>query len=360
MNVTSEFWKAKKVLITGHTGFKGSWLSLILHKMGADIFGYALDPPTNPNMFNELKINKLIRSCIGDIRELSKLATTVNLFRPEIVFHMAAQPLVRESYKDPVATYETNVIGTVNLLEVLRHSSSVKAVVIVTSDKCYENKEWHWGYRENDPLGGYDPYSNSKACAELVTTAYRNSFFNANEYKKHGVAVASARAGNVIGGGDWAEDRLIPDFVRAVSKGEEVKLRSPYAIRPWQHVIEPLAGYMRLAERLFHDGPDYAGPWNFGPEDNSARNVKYITKRFAEFWGGGFSFVLDKDTQPHEASFLKLDCSQAKAKLDWMSLWNIDEALKRTVDWYKAWFKSEDMLSITENQIVEYFQNTHN
>lgn len=360
MIVNSSFWKEKKVLITGHTGFKGSWLSLMLHKLGAGVFGYALDPPTNPGMFNELRIDDLITSFIGDIRDLSKLMHAVNLYRPELIFHMAAQPLVRESYKDPVATYETNVIGTVNLLETVRRSPGVKAVVIVTSDKCYENKEWHWGYRENDPVGGYDPYSNSKACTELVTTAFRNSFFNANEYMAHGVALASARAGNVIGGGDWAEDRLIPDFIRAIKNGEEVRIRSPFAIRPWQHVLEPLTGYMSLAEKLYNDGPVYAGPWNFGPEDTDARNVDYITKRFAEFWGDGFSFVPDIDPQPHEASFLKLDCSKAKAKLGWVSLWDIDQALKHTVEWYKAWINKEDLMSITENQIAEYFQDTNN
>src|SRR5450759_4295801 len=307
MTINKQFWNKKRVLITGHTGFKGSWLILLLHNMRSEVYGYALEPPTNPNMFEEAKIAGLVNSNIGDIRDYDKLLSTIQLVNPEIVIHMAAQPLVRESYKNPVDTYSTNVMGTVNLLEAIRKTPGIKAVVNVTTDKCYENREWRWGYRENEPMGGYDPYSNSKGCSELVTSAYRNSFFNAKDYQKHGVALASARAGNVIGGGDWAEDRLIPDFIRAISKGEEVKIRSPYAIRPWQHVLEPLSGYLMLAERLYSAGPSFAEGWNFGPEDSDSKSVEWITNKICQFWGNEASYELDKNPQPHESSYLKLD-----------------------------------------------------
>lgn len=290
MTINKQLWNKKRVLITGHTGFKGSWLILLLHNLGSDVYGYALEPPTNPNMYEEAKIAGLVNSNIGDIRDYDKLLRVIQKVKPEIVIHMAAQPLVRESYKNPVDTYSTNVMGTVNLLEAIRQTPGIKAVVNVTTDKCYENKEWHWGYRENESMGGYDPYSNSKGCSELVTAAYRNSFFNSKDYHKHGVALASARAGNVIGGGDWAEDRLIPDFIRAISKGEIVKIRSPYAIRPWQHVLEPLSGYLLLAEKLYTDGPKFAEAWNFGPDDRDAKNVEWITKTICDLWGEGASF----------------------------------------------------------------------
>ena len=256
-NLFSDIYENRKVLITGHTGFKGSWLCILLNKLGADVYGYALEPPTNPSLFVEANIDEFVTSYIGDIRNLEYLQEVMNTIQPEIVIHMAAQPLVRESYNIPVENYAINVMGTVHLLEACRHTPSVKAIVNVTTDKCYENQEWHWGYRETEPMGGYDPYSNSKGCSELVTSSYRNSYFNPKDYSKHGVAIATARAGNVIGGGDWADDRLIPDFFRAITQGEEVKIRSPYAIRPWQHVLEPLTGYLNLAAKLFSEGSAY-------------------------------------------------------------------------------------------------------
>jgi CDP-glucose 4,6-dehydratase len=355
MVISKEFWYRKKVLITGHTGFKGSWLSLILHKLGSDIYGYALNQPTNPSLFEEAGIRDLVNSHIGDIRNYENLSRIVQSVRPEIVIHMAAQALVRESYKNPRETYEINVMGTVNLLDVAKKVDSVRAILNVTTDKCYENKEWHWGYRENEPMGGFDPYSNSKGCSELVTAAYRNSFFNSNKYENHGVALASARAGNVIGGGDWADDRLIPDFIRAISKGEEVKIRSPYAIRPWQHVLEPLSGYLMLAERLYSDGTKYSEAWNFGPDDKDAQSVEWIANTFCNLWGKGASFSIDRDPQPHEANYLKLDCSKAKVELSWTPKWNIVTALESIVAWHKAYLAGENIRDFTLNQIDTYF-----
>jgi CDP-glucose 4,6-dehydratase len=355
MVISKEFWYRKKVLITGHTGFKGSWLSLILHKLGSDIYGYALNQPTNPSLFEEAGIRDLVNSHIGDIRNYENLSRIVQSVRPEIVIHMAAQALVRESYKNPRETYEINVMGTVNLLDVAKKVDSVRAILNVTTDKCYENKEWHWGYRENEPMGGFDPYSNSKGCSELVTAAYRNSFFNSNKYENHGVALASARAGNVIGGGDWADDRLIPDFIRAISKGEEVKIRSPYAIRPWQHVLEPLSGYLMLAERLYSDGPKYSEAWNFGPDDKDAQSVEWIANTFCNLWGKGASFSIDRDPQPHEANYLKLDCSKAKVELSWTPKWDIVTALESIVAWHKAYLAGENIRDFTLNQIDTYF-----
>jgi len=356
MNILfNDIYRGKRVLITGHTGFKGSWLSLLLNELGADVYGFALEPPTSPSLYKEAKIDELVTSYIGDVRDLDYLTKVIQEVQPEIVFHMAAQPLVRESYKIPVETYSTNVMGTVHLLEACRSTSSVKAIVNVTTDKCYENKEWHWGYRENEPMGGYDPYSNSKGCSELITSAYRNSFFNPSEYKNHGVAVATARAGNVIGGGDWAEDRLIPDFIRAISKGEKVRIRSPFAIRPWQHVLEPLSGYLRLAELLYTEGPKFAQAWNFGPYDHDAKNVEWITNTICEFWGDEASFEIDEKPQPHEANYLKLDCSKANAELNWFPKWDIQTTLKSIVDWNKAYLNNEDIREVTKRQIHQYF-----
>ncbi|HEY5590039.1 MAG TPA: CDP-glucose 4,6-dehydratase [Paludibacter sp.] len=357
MNLFNNVYKDRKVLITGHTGFKGSWLSLILHKLGADVYGYALDPPTNPSLFVEAKIDELMTSFIGDIRDYDKLLKVMHQVQPEIVIHMAAQPLVRESYKIPVETYSINVMGTVHLLEACRHNESVKAIVNVTTDKCYENREWHWGYRENEPMGGYDPYSNSKGCSELVTSAYRNSYFNPSKYKEHGIALASARAGNVIGGGDWADDRLIPDFIRAISSGKEVKIRSPYAIRPWQHVLEPLTGYLTLAAKLYTERAKYAEGWNFGPNDEDAKNVEWITKTICDFWGEGASFSIDTNPQPHEANYLKLDCSKSKAELGWIPKWNIQTTLQSIVDWNKSFANGDNMRVVTEQQIDQYYYN---
>ena len=349
-------YKHRRVLITGHTGFKGSWLCLLLNQLGADVYGYALEPPTHPSLFNEARIGELMTSYIGDIRNLNYLQEVMQKVQPEIVIHMAAQPLVRESYKIPVETYSINVMGTVHLLEACRNTKSVKSIVNVTTDKCYENREWHWGYRENEPMGGYDPYSNSKGCSELVTSSYRNSFFNPKDYEKHGVAVASARAGNVIGGGDWADDRLIPDFIRSITKDEKVLIRSPYAIRPWQHVLEPLTGYLTLAAKLYTEGAQYAQGWNFGPEDNDAQNVEWITKTICKLWGQGASYKVDTNPQPHEANYLKLDCSKAKAELGWVPKWNIETTLKSIVDWNKAYLCGENIREVTINQINQYFK----
>ena len=349
-------YKTRKILITGHTGFKGSWLCILLNKLGADVYGYALEPPTKPSLYIEANIDTFVKSFIGDIRNLVYLQEVMTKVQPEIVIHMAAQPLVFESYKNPVETYSVNVMGTVHLLESCRNTPSIKAILNVTTDKCYENQEWHWGYRETEPMGGYDPYSNSKGCSELVTSSYRNSYFNPNKYDYHGVAIATARAGNVIGGGDWANNRLIPDCLRAIIHGEEVKIRSPYAIRPWQHVLEPLSGYLLLAAKLFSEGSRYAEAWNFGPNDIDAKNVEWITNTICKLWGEGASFSVDKNPQPHEANYLKLDCSKAKAELNWTPKWDIETTLKSIVDWNKSMLKGDNIRIITEQQIEKYFE----
>lgn len=351
-----ESFKGKKVLITGHTGFKGSWLCLLLNELGADVYGYALEPPTKPSLYSEANIDELVTSYIADIRDLALLKSVLKKVQPEVVIHMAAQPLVRDSYIIPVETYSINVMGTVHLLEACRHTFSVKAIVNVTTDKCYENKEWHWGYREQEPMGGFDPYSNSKGCSELVTSAYRNSYFNPADYAKHGVAVATARAGNVIGGGDWANDRLIPDFIRSITRGEKLKIRSPYAIRPWQHVLEPLTGYLNLAAKLLYEGVVYAQPWNFGPEDSDAKNVEWITKTICDFWGEGATYEIDKNPQPHEANYLKLDCSKAKVELNWFPKWDIETTLRSIVDWNKQYNSGSNARELSLKQIIKYLE----
>ncbi|MFV0378021.1 MAG: CDP-glucose 4,6-dehydratase [Mangrovibacterium sp.] len=356
MNLFGDFYKNRKVFVTGHTGFKGSWICLLLSELGADVYGYALEPSTKPSLFEEARIGDLMTSYIGDVRDLDRLTQVLAQVQPEIVIHMAAQPLVRDSYKVPVETYSINVMGTVHLLEACRYTESVKAIVNVTTDKCYENKEWHWGYRENEPMGGYDPYSNSKGCSELVTSAYRNSYFNPNNYHIHGVAVASARAGNVIGGGDWANDRLIPDFVRSISKGEKLNIRSPYAIRPWQHVLEPLCGYLTLAAKLATDGPRYASAWNFGSDDDDTRNVEWVTKTICELWSREAAYSIDNKPQPHEANYLKLDCSKAKAELNWFPKWTIQRALESIVSWHKAFLNGDDVRGLCVSQIKHYFE----
>jgi CDP-glucose 4,6-dehydratase len=305
--VDVNFWKGKKVFLTGHTGFKGSWMSLWLQDMGALVKGYSLDVKTKPSLFEKANVAEHMQSEIGDIRNLEKLTISILSFKPEILIHMAAQPLVRLSYLEPVETYTTNVIGTVNVLEAARKCSNIKAIVSVTTDKCYENKEWEWGYRENEPMGGHDPYSSSKGCAELVTSAYRRSFFNG----KDTASLASARAGNVIGGGDWSDDRLIPDILRAFEKLEPVVIRNPLSTRPWQHVLEPLSGYLVLAQELFLNGDNFAEGWNFGPKDEDCKPVNWILDNMVKFWGNNASWNLDKNNNPHEAGFLKLDCSKA-------------------------------------------------
>jgi CDP-glucose 4,6-dehydratase len=349
------FWQGKRVFVTGHTGFKGSWLCLWLQSLGAEVTGYALAPPTDPSLFETARVAAGMRSIIGDVRDGDGLAKATQTARPEVVIHMAAQPLVRYSYDQPVETYATNVMGVVNLLEAVRKCPGVRAVVNVTTDKCYENREWDWGYRENEAMGGYDPYSSSKGCAELVTAAYRNSFFNPARRAEHGVALASARAGNVIGGGDWALDRLIPDVMRAIESGQRVSIRSPHAIRPWQHVMEPLNGYLTLAEKLYaEDGASFAEAWNFGPADEDARPVQWIVERLTEAWGEGAAWQLDRDPQPHEAHYLKLDCSKAKARLGWQARWSLVQALDRIVEWHKAAQQGADARQLTLQQIAAY------
>ena len=345
------FWKGRKVFLTGNTGFKGSWLSLWLHDMGASVKGYSLAPPTEPSLFQISGLSKEMDWVEGDIRDREKLNVVIKEFQPEIVIHMAAQPLVRESYLDPFGTYETNVMGTVSLLEGVRGVQTVKAVINVTTDKCYENKEWPWGYRENEPMGGYDPYSSSKGCSELVNSAYRQSFFNPHEYgKTHTVALASARAGNVIGGGDYAKDRLIPDIVRALSEGEKVKIRSPQATRPWQHVLEPLSGYLALAQALVIHGVEFAEGWNFGPNDSDARPVEWIVSRLVHLMPNSPGYELDKNQHPHEAGYLKLDISKAKQRLNWTPRWSLETTLKKIVEWNFA----KDARAITLEQIKSY------
>ena len=348
------FWHGKRVLLTGHTGFKGSWLSLWLQSLGAEVTGYALDPPTNPSLFEVAKVGQAMSSIIADIRDLPALQQAVQVGRPQIVIHMAAQPLVRYSYQNPVETYSTNVMGTVNLLEAVRNVPGVKSVVNITTDKCYENREWVWGYRENEPMGGYDPYSNSKGCAELVSSAYRSSFFNADNHAQHGVALATVRAGTVIGGGDWAQDRLMPDIVAAFEQGRCVNIRNPDAIRPWQHVLEPLRGYLTLAERLYEQGASYAEGWNFGPNDEDAKPVGWIVQQMATLWGGDAQWQVDPGEHPHEANYLKLDISKARSRLNWHPALRLEQALKLIVDWSNQCRAGADMRQFTLAQIHAY------
>ena len=343
-----EFWRGKRVLVTGHTGFKGSWLSLWLEDLGAGVNGYALAPPTEPNLFTLAEVDRNIRSFRGDIRDLERLSQVVVTSAPEIIFHLAAQPIVRESFRDPVGTYATNVLGTVHLLESARNASSVRAIVIVTSDKCYAPQFDSLGYRETDPLGGDDPYSNSKGCAELVTAAYRHSYF------KNGPAVASARAGNVIGGGDWAADRLLPDFIRAASARVPVRIRNTEAVRPWQHVIEPLSGYLLLAEKLFTEGHAFAEPWNFGPAEDDAIAVWRVIERAVEFWGEGASWQRDEGTHPPETKTLRLNCTKSQVRLGWRPVTNVETALRWTVDWYKRVQEGKNPRTLTLRQIGDY------
>jgi len=349
--MNSEFWQGKRVFLTGHTGFKGGWLSLWLQSMGAEVHGYALKPPTETNFFTEADVAQgMENSHIADIRNISKLREAMAEARPEIVLHLAAQPLVRYSYEQPIETYEVNVMGTVHLLECVRATPSVKTIVNVTTDKCYENREWPWGYRENEAMGGFDPYSSSKGCAELVSAAYRSSFLD-----PAGIALATARAGNVIGGGDWAEDRLIPDFLRAMDAGKTLDIRSPYSIRPWQHVLEPLSGYLNLAENLYIHGGTFADGWNFGPNDEDARPVNWIVERLAGMCED-LKWQCDESDHPHEANYLKLDSSKAKTHLDWQAKWRLQMALEKTVGWHQKWKSNEDMRLVSLEQINDYKQ----
>jgi CDP-glucose 4,6-dehydratase len=344
------FWKKKKVLLTGHTGFKGSWLSLWLQQLGAEVSGYSIDVPTAPSLYESAAVGKGMRSMTGDVRDLASLRAYSEKTAPEIVIHMAAQSLVRRSYVDPVGTYDTNIMGTVNVLEAARHADSVRVVMIVTSDKCYDNRERQSGYREEEPMGGSDPYSSSKGCAELVTAAYRKSFFH------DGATIASVRAGNAIGGGDWAEDRLIPDIVAALQDGTAPEVRNPEAIRPWQFVMEPLNGYLTLAERLWADGAAFAAAWNFGPDESDAKDVCYIVEQLSSGWGNSAGWRRDKTEQPDEATYLKLDSSKAKSELSWLPILELSTTLEWIVEWYQGFSKANDARGITLEQIERFQQ----
>jgi CDP-glucose 4,6-dehydratase len=343
------FYRDKKVFITGHTGFKGAWLCQILSIFGAKIRGYALSPETEPNLFSILKIDQLVDSVFGDIRDLSCLRESLFNFQPEIVFHLAAQPIVRASYNNPVYTYETNVMGTVNILEAVRHCPSVRSLVVVTTDKVYKNLEWEWGYRESDILDGFDPYSNSKSCAELVTSSYKKSFFTHQK-----VAISTARAGNVIGGGDFAQDRIIPDCIRASALRQEIVVRNPYSTRPYQHVLEPLSAYLLLAQRQYDD-VHLSDCYNIGPEDQDCVTTGVLADCFCRYWGEPAKWKNISIEGPHEANFLKLDCSKAKAKLGWKPQWNVDIAIQKTVEWSKCYLDGAKIVECTRRQIDDFF-----
>jgi CDP-glucose 4,6-dehydratase len=349
MAVNPAFWRGKRVLLTGHSGFKGSWLALWLDSLGAKVSGFSLDVPTSPSLFEAARVRESLRDTRGDVRDLHAVRAAMDEARPEVVFHLAAQSLVRQSYAQPVETYATNVMGTAYMLEAARSAASVRAVLIVTSDKCYDNRESGRAYVETDPIGGHDPYSSSKGCAELVTAAYRNSFF-----KETKAGIASARAGNVIGGGDWSQDRLIPDIYRAAAAREPVRIRNPKAVRPWQHVLEPLAGYLLLAERLHAEGTPAAGAWNFGPDKADSRPVAEVADRVVKLWGDGLRWEQDSASHPHEAILLRLDSAKARKHLAWQPRLALDDALAWTVDWYRAFLGRQDMRRVTLAQIARY------
>lgn len=348
-NVSQSFWNSKKVLITGHTGFKGGWLTLWLKSMGANICGLSLAPKTKPSLFDNVVTSDGIRHEIIDMRNFEDVDNVFKSFKPELVFHMAAQPIVRASYKQPIETYSTNVMGTVHVLEACRRVKSVQSIINVTTDKCYENKEWLWGYRENDPMGGRDPYSSSKACVELISFAYSKSFL-----EDEGIRMATVRAGNVIGGGDWAVDRLIPDLLEALKSKESFHIRNPEAIRPWQHVLEPLSGYMMLAQQLYNNNSNYTGAWNFGPNDNDTKTVRWVAEELIKKWGSDIDIKYQLGKYLHEANFLKLDISKAKQELSWKPRWSLNIALDKIVDWHKSWNGGHDMHTKCIRQIDEY------
>jgi len=354
------FWHGKRVLITGHTGFKGSWLSLWLQSVGAEVVGYALAPPTDPNMFTLASVADGMTSILGDVLDADRLQQTIAELKPEIVFHMAAQALVRESYKAPVTTYATNVMGTVNLLESVRLAGNVRAVVCINSDKCYENQEWVEGYRENEAMGGYDPYSTSKRYAETVAAAYRKSFFNPNLHAEHGTAIATARTGNVIGGGDWAKERLVPDILRSLVKNETIALRNPQSIRPWQHVLEPLSGYLTLAECLCEDGPSWSEDWNFGPLPSGMKSASWMADQLVWLWGGNISWKQDEAYQPYEDRNLVLDCAKSIHRLKWEPVLDLTTALRWTVQWMKLLQSGDDMHRASEYQIGRFMELAQN
>ncbi|MFT5277430.1 MAG: CDP-glucose 4,6-dehydratase [Granulosicoccus sp.] len=350
--IDPSFWKGRNIFLTGHTGFKGSWLSLCLKRLGANVTGYALEAPTDPSIFEIARVEETMRLSVhGDVRDAAALNQAMRESKPEIVIHMAAQSLVRDSYSDPVATYSTNVMGTVNVLEAARSTSSVKAILNITTDKCYENNEWVWGYRENDPMGGHDPYSNSKACAELISASYRKSFLQAS-----GLALATARAGNVIGGGDWAKDRIVPDAIRAFTQNKPLVIRNPLSTRPWQHVLEPLSGYLILCQQLIEKPLEFDQGWNFGPNDDDVQPVSSVANIMTRAWGEESEWTLDTGVHQHEARSLKLDCSKAKALLKWSPIWDLEKALTETVQWYKAWDNKQNMNEFTLKQIDGYLQ----
>ncbi|MFK7997008.1 MAG: CDP-glucose 4,6-dehydratase [Granulosicoccus sp.] len=355
-----DFWKGRRVFITGHTGFKGAWLAFWLSELGADVTGYALAPETEPNLYTLLDLQQRVNSIIDDIRDEAKLASALAAAQPDIVFHLAAQPLVRKSYREPVSTFQTNVMGSIHLLEACRQCDSVKSIVVVTSDKCYENQEWAWGYRESEKLGGHDPYSASKACTELLAQSWRLSFFNeANKDSLQACNLATVRAGNVIGGGDWSEDRLIPDILRALGEGEDVDIRNPHAIRPWQHVLEPLAGYLLLAEKLFaQDGEQWAQAWNFGPADEDARPVSWIVENLTSQWPTPASWKMMEGDHPHEAHYLKLDCSLARDRLGWKPAWNLEQCLQHIVSWQSRFLAGDDMQAASIDLLNHYMRES--
>lgn len=348
-------FKGKNVLVTGHTGFKGSWLSIWLRELGANVIGYALDPINKEDNFCMSGLKDKIVDIRGDVRDTALLKSIFNKYNPEIVFHLAAQPLVRYSYEKPKYTYEVNVIGTLNVLEAFKNCNAAKAAIIITSDKCYENQEWIWGYREIDPMGGYDPYSSSKGCAEILVSSYRNSFFNPREYDKHGKVIASVRAGNVIGGGDWSKDRIIPDCINALKKNDDIIIRNPKAVRPFQHVLEPLSGYLKLGAEILKNNTEFSGAWNFGPMEESIVSVEEIAKKVIKYWGSGNYKILQSVSVMHEANLLNLDISKSRFNLKWKPKWNIDKAVEKTVEWYKN-YSSQDVYKLCVNEIEEYKQ----
>lgn len=350
MGLNGGFWPGRRVLVTGHTGFKGGWLSLWLHRMGAKIAGYALAPATEPSLFQVARVGEVVQSTQADIRDRTRLSRVLGEFQPEIILHLAAQSLVRESYRIPVETFEVNVLGTANLLEAARSCPSVRSIVIVTSDKCYENREWLWPYREGEALGGRDPYSSSKACAELVTAAYRSSFFADSA----SALVATVRAGNVIGGGDWANDRLVPDIIRALFSGRKVNIRDPGAVRPWQHVLDPLNGYLQIAERLCSGQREFADAWNFGPTDDGMKPVSWVVARALSAWGVEAAWQPDSKPRPHEAVLLRLDSSKARARLAWQPRLELSEAIDWTMDWFRAYRDEIDMQQVCHEQLDRY------
>ncbi len=352
--MNKDFWNKKKILVTGHTGFKGSWLSLWLQKLNSNVIGFSKSIPTNPSLFELANIENGMTSIIGNVCDYDELEKTIKEYKPEIVIHMAAQAILRESYSNPIETYATNVMGTVNLLESIRKIGNVKVILNVTTDKCYEPNESSKGHLETDRLGGYDPYSNSKACSELVTASFRNSFFNPKEYQKHGVSLASCRAGNVIGGGDWGKDRLIPDIMRGILNNEVIKIRNPNSIRPWQHVLDPLNGYLTLMEKLWSSGSEFSEGWNFGSAENNDKPVKWIVKKLTEQYSKDIRSDIDNSANPHEENYLRLNCTKANSRLDWMPKLNLEQGLEWITEWYKQYEQNNNMRAITEQQIEKF------